>query len=140
MSVIYYLINWQKNKSPVGNFGGADCKKLKRANQIYHQALASVALIPRQRQVPHGRVVYGLNNIQESTPNITGRRFRRTMEWSQPVPRNLKALLFLPLENKVQNKGTQGVQARYDTELPPIKSIVRRPGHPVILSMERTQG
>ena len=26
MSVIYYLINCCNNKSPVGNFGGVDCK------------------------------------------------------------------------------------------------------------------
>ena len=53
-----------------------------------------------------------------------------------PAPGSLKALLFPPLLNKVQNKGTQGVQARYGAELPPITSIVRHPGRPVILVPE----
>ena len=53
-----------------------------------------------------------------------------------PAPRSLKALLFPPLLNEVQNKGMQGVQARYDAELPPFISIVRYPGRPVILGME----
>ena len=53
---------------------------------------------------------------------------------NDPRPANrLKALLFPPLLNKVQNKGMQGVQARYGTELPPFISIVRCPGRPVIL-------
>ena len=30
-----------------------------------------------------------------------------------PAPRSLKALLFPPLLNNVENKGTQGVRARY---------------------------
>ena len=48
------------------------------------------------------------------------------------APRSLKALLFPALLNKVGNKGTQGVRARYDAELLPIISIVRCPGRPVI--------
>ena len=36
-----------------------------------------------------------------------------------PAPGSLKALLFPPLLNEVQNKGTQGVRARYGAELPP---------------------
>ena len=53
-----------------------------------------------------------------------------------PAPGSLKALLFPPLLNKAQNKGTQGVRARYGAELPPIISIVRYPGRPVILVPE----
>ena len=34
-------------------------------------------------------------------------------KWSPPSPRSLKALLFPPLLNKAQSKGTQGVQANY---------------------------
>ena len=54
-----------------------------------------------------------------------------------PAPGSLKAFLFPPLLNEVQNKGTQGVQARYGAELPPFISIVRCPGRPVILGMEK---
>ena len=54
-------------------------------------------------------------------------------------PHPPKTLLFPPLLNKVQNKGTQGVRARYDAELPPIISIVRRPGRPVISVPDQTQ-
>ena len=57
-------------------------------------------------------------------------------QWSPPSPGCLKALLFPPLLNKVENKGTQGVRARYGAELPPFISIVRYPGRPVILGME----
>ena len=53
-----------------------------------------------------------------------------------PAPGSLKALLFPPLLNNVENKGTQGVRARYGAELPPFISIVRYPGRPVILGME----
>ena len=49
-----------------------------------------------------------------------------------PAPGSLKRSLFPPLLNEVQNKGTQGVRARYGAELPPIISIVRYPGRPVI--------
>ena len=52
-----------------------------------------------------------------------------------PAP-SLKALLFPPLLNEVQNKGTQGVQVRYGAELPPFVSVVQCPGRPVILGME----
>ena len=41
-------------------------------------------------------------------------------KWSPPSPGSLKALLFPPLLNKVEYKGTQGVQARYGAELPSI--------------------
>ena len=58
-------------------------------------------------------------------------------KWSPPAPGSLKALLFPPLLNKVENRGTQGVRARYDAELPPIISIVRYPGRPVILVPEK---
>ena len=51
-------------------------------------------------------------------------------------PGSLKTLLFPPLVNNVQNKGTQGEQARYGAELPPCISIVRYPGRPVILGMD----
>ena len=49
-----------------------------------------------------------------------------------PAPGSLKRSLFPTLLNEVQNKGTQGVRARYGAELPPIISIVRCPGRPVI--------
>ena len=55
-----------------------------------------------------------------------------------PAPGRLKTLLFPPLLNKVQNKGTQGVQARYGAELPPLISIVWCPGRPVILGMDKS--
>ena len=53
-----------------------------------------------------------------------------------PAPGSLKALLFPPLANEVENEGTQGVRARYGAELPPFISIVQYPGRPVILGME----
>ena len=49
-----------------------------------------------------------------------------------PAPGSLKRSLFPTLLNEVQNKGMQGVRARYGAELPPIISIVRYPGRPVI--------
>ena len=49
-----------------------------------------------------------------------------------PAPGSLKCFLFPTLLNEVQNKGTQGVRARYGAELPPIISIVRYPGRLVI--------
>ena len=49
-----------------------------------------------------------------------------------PTPGSLKRSLFPTLLNEAQNKGTQGVRARYGAELPPIISIVRYPGRPVI--------
>ena len=57
-------------------------------------------------------------------------------KWSPPCPGSLKALLFPPLWNKVQNKGMQRVRARYGAELPPFISIVRYPGRPVILGKD----
>ena len=71
---------------------------------------------------------------------MTERRFHRTMEAIPARPGSLKALLFPPLLNKVQNKGTQGVRARYGAELPPFISIVRYPGRPVILGVEKMLG
>ena len=58
---------------------------------------------------------------KRSTPNMTARRFHRTMEMiPRPPPGSLKALLFPPpIKHKVQDKGTQGVRARYGAELPP---------------------
>ena len=53
-----------------------------------------------------------------------------------PAPRTLKALQLPPLLNKVQNKGTQGVQARYGAELPPLNSPLSSTPRPVILGME----
>ena len=61
-------------------------------------------------------------------------------KWSPPAPGSLKALLLPTLLNKVQNKGTQGVRARYGAELPPFISIVRYPGRPVILGMDHFLG
>ena len=44
-----------------------------------------------------------------STPNMTGRRFHRTMEMiPPPAPGSLKALLFPPLLKNLENKGMQG--------------------------------
>ena len=58
------------------------------------------------------------------------------MEVIPPTPGSLKALLFPPLLNNVQNKGMQGVQARYGAELPPFISIVRYPCRPVLMGMD----
>ena len=56
-----------------------------------------------------------------------------TVQWklSPLSPGSLKALLFPPLVNKVQSKGTQGVRARYDAELHPFISLS---GTPVVQS------
>ena len=54
-----------------------------------------------------------------------------------PAPGSLKRSLFPTLLNEVQNKGTQGVRARYGAELPPFISIVRYPGRPVISVPEK---
>ena len=59
------------------------------------------------------------------------------MEMIPALPGSLKTLLFPPLSNKAQNKGTQGVRAKYGVELPPFISIVRYPGRPVILGMDK---
>ena len=56
-----------------------------------------------------------------------------------PAPGSLKRSLFPTLLNEVQNKGTQGVRARYGAELPPIISIVQYPGRPVILVPDRRE-
>ena len=54
-----------------------------------------------------------------------------------PAPGSLKALLFPPLLNNVENKRTQGVRTRYGAEIPPFISIVRYPGRPIIFVMEK---
>ena len=56
-----------------------------------------------------------------------------------PAPRSLKRSLFPssnPVKRSTKQGGTQGVRARYGAELPPIISIVRYPGRPVILGMD----
>ena len=58
-------------------------------------------------------------------------------KWSPPSPGSLKAPLFPSLLRKVQNKGTQWVRARYDAELPPFISIIRHPGRPAILGVDK---
>ena len=50
-----------------------------------------------------------------------------------------KPFCFPPLLNKMQDKGTQGVRARCDAELPPCLSIVQHPCHPIILGMEMSE-
>ena len=64
------------------------------------------------------------------------RRLHCIMDMIPALPWKSKTLQFPPLLNEVQNKGTQGVRARYDAELPPSISIVRHPGRPIILGME----
>ena len=60
-----------------------------------------------------------------------------TMEMIPALPGSLKALLFPPLLNEMQNNRTQGVRARYDdAELRPFISIVRHPGRPVMLGAD----
>ena len=91
---------------------------------------------------------YVSGNFRKLIPKISNRVTRHRIwqgesstvqwQWSPPSTGSLKALLFPPLVNKVQNKGTQGVQARYDAELPPFISIVRHPGRPILLGMEET--
>ena len=76
-----------------------------------------------------------------STPNMIGRRFDRTMEMIPRLPHgSLKALLFPPLKNNVENKESQGVRARYGAELPPFIAIVRSPGRRVTLGMDSCKG
>ena len=71
---------------------------------------------------------------------MTRQRFHRAMEMIHcpplPVPGGLKPFLFQPLVNKVQNKGMQGVRARYDAGLSPFISTPRHPGRPVIVGMD----
>ena len=43
-----------------------------------------------------------------STPNMTGRRFHRTMEMIPPAPGSLKALLFPPILDNVQTRDRKG--------------------------------
>ena len=53
-----------------------------------------------------------------------------------PAPSSLKAFLFPPLSNKVQNKGMRWGTSKVRRGLPPFVSIVRYPGRPAILRME----
>ena len=65
---------------------------------------------------------------QKSTPNMTGAKVPPYNGKVSPLaPGSLKAPLLPPLLNNVENKGTQGVRARYGAELPPLISIVRAP-------------
>ena len=66
---------------------------------------------------------------------MSGRRFHGTTEAIPRRPGSLKApFAFRPMKISIK-KGTRGVHARYDAELPPFISIVRCPGHPIILGM-----
>ena len=56
------------------------------------------------------------------------------VHWAWDRGRWEKTVLFPPIVNKVQNEGTQGVRARYCAEFPPLISIVRCPGRPVIMA------
>ena len=58
------------------------------------------------------------------------------MEMIPARPWQSKSPSVSTLLHKVQNEGTQGVQARYGAELPPFISINRCPGRSVILGME----
>ena len=60
-----------------------------------------------------------------STPNMTGRRFHRTMEWSPPAPGSLKAPLLPPLLNNVQTRERKGYKRGTARNFPPFISIVR---------------
>ena len=56
----------------------------------------------------------------------------RAPVWGRGNPKSKSPSVSSPrLFNKAQNKGMQGVRARYDTELPPFISVVRHPGRPV---------
>ena len=77
---------------------------------------------------------------QESTPNMTRQRFHCTMEvipalaWkseSLSVSRPSQLSVCVYIYTHI-NKGTHEVQARYHAEFPPLISIVRCPGRPVI--------
>ena len=88
----------------------------------------------KNRKMPSGPKLWNLKKIpSEYQKNFPKREFFRIFgtEYDRakvppyngndppPAPGNLKALLFPPASvNKVQNKGTQGVRARYDAELP----------------------
>ena len=95
------------------------------AQQSRFRRLESGGGIKREKDV---------QNVVSSAPNISTVQWK----WSPSSPGSLKALLFPPLlKNKVQNKGTQGLRARYSTELPPFISIVRHPGRPVMLGVDQ---
>ena len=72
---------------------------------------------------------------------MTGQRVHRTMEMIPALPRppcwSKSPSVSFPIKRSTKkNKGTQGVQARYDAELPPFISIVQHTGRPVMLGME----
>ena len=71
-----------------------------------------------------------------STPNMTGRRFHRTMEVIPALPWKAKNPSVSTLGKLSIKQGDVRGGARYDTELPPIISIVRHPGRPVILGTD----
>ena len=78
----------------------------------------------------HGPHLWGTEYDRANVPPYNGND-------PPPAPGSLKRSLFPTLLNEIQNKGTQGVRARYGAELPPIISIVRYPGRPVISGMEK---
>ena len=73
----------------------------------------------------------------DSTPNMTGRRFQRTMDMILVLPwLSTSPSVSTPIKQSTKNKRTQGVRARYDADLPPCICTIRHPGPPVILGME----
>ena len=110
------------------------CKGLAHRKTAVALFVVVVMVNGNPKFVPLNSVCFFIYNIQHQI--WLGKSSSVQWTWSAPSPGSLKALLFPPLFNKVQNKGTQGVQARYDTELPPFMSIVRCPSRPVILGME----
>ena len=100
--------------------------------------------IDRERKVSpkffQGRALYGPIPVKTETFMIHTEYDRAKVppyngNDPPPAPGSLKALLFPPLSNEEQNKGTQGVQAKYVAELPPFISIFQYPSRPVILGM-----
>ena len=82
------------------------------------------------REQPHALDAY------QSTPNMTGRRFHRTMEMIPARPWQSKSpSVSTPIKQSTK-QGNARVRARYGAELPPFISTVRCPGRPVILGME----
>ena len=77
--------------------------------------------------------------LQISTPNMTGQGFHRTTEVIPRRPWKSKSPFASRTIKTSKNTGTQGVHARYDAVLPPIISIIRSPGRPVILVPEKSQ-
>ena len=118
------------------------CFLLSRKSLRFLGSAMGIAIANRKN-----RCNFGALSLLGSQRNIDSFRHRiwpgerSTVQWkNDPRPRSLKPLLFPPLLNKVQNKGTQGVQARYGAKLPPFTSIVRHPGRPVILSEVSKRG